>query len=160
MKGLKTLTYNNTTNSFFGTNVSNCFVGTGAINEIVINDLETFQIGINNTSAKSFGLLSSGSASEPVSTIRCPDLKTIQTNNFNNINSSFFVTTNSTSGTRIINNIYLPKLTQVSPYAFNFVTNCTFHFGAENKTTLEALTNYENHFSGYGGNTTTFVFDL
>lgn len=157
MNGLKTLVFNNSTQSFFGIDANNAFYGT-KLQEVEINDLETFNT--TQTNGKGFGLLP-GTGTMNIASVKCPALKTISTSNSSNVPAqSFFVGTNTTSVRRTISNIYLPKLTQVSPYAFNCVSNCTFHFGAENRAALEALTNYENHFSLYGGDTTTFVFDL
>lgn len=158
MSGLKTLVYRNQTQPFFGMDGNNAFYGCTNLKEVEINDLETFNV--TTTSGRGFGLVS-GTGTMNIASVKCPDLKTITTSNSSSVpTQSFFVGTSSTSNRRTIQNIYLPKLTQVSPYAFNCVSNCTFHFGAENRTAIEALTNYSNHFSGYGGDTTTFVFDL
>lgn len=162
MRGLKSIQFASGTKSrnLFGNGNSNLFYGCNQLEEIVIQNLQNVSNTNTSATAPSFGIVSwFNTASSKTLTIRLPDLETlnVHTSSSASTTGGFFV---NDTYSAFITDIYLPKCTFVGRWAFNYVHNGTFHFGAANQAAIEACAGYSNHFSNNGGNTTTFVFDL
>lgn len=153
--GPKTLT--GTTYLFNGT-LSNCT----SLKRVYITDVKEITTGTASNST--LGIIPNGltTTSRKLEAIYCPDLQSATVCNATSPSfySLFMNNTSSTSNRLYVDDIYLPKLTNIGRYAFNYIKNARIHFAAENQSAIESLPNYDLHFSNWDGGTTTFLFDL
>lgn len=146
------------TTYLFNNTLSNC---TG-LKRIYINGVK--KITTANASYSSFGIVPNGltTVSRKLEAIYCPDLEEASVCNATSPSfySLFMNNTSSTSNRLYVDDIYLPKLTNIGRYAFNYIKDARIHFASANQSAIESLPNYDLHFSNWDGGTTTFLFDL